>query len=171
MWKRSLDSAETAADDRKPGILARLRAAWEAGLDLIATRKEMLREEAAAKGAVVGRGALALVLALVFGWVAFLLLTALITALLARLLGSVWAGLLATFVVYGAAAGAFAFMGVKAFSGFKPFDFPETRRGLREDWETVRDALRAGPEASDEDEDENEDEETDLEARFRAGSE
>jgi hypothetical protein len=163
MWNRRIESDEEGAEDRKPGILARLRAAWEAALDLVSTRKDILAAEAAAKGSVVGRGLVAFVLALVFGWIAFLLLTALLATLLARLLGSVWAGLLATFALYGAAAGAFAFMGVKAFSGFKPFDFPETRKGLREDWEAVRGALSAHPEETDE--------ETDLEARFRAGSE
>ncbi|MEO8431728.1 MAG: phage holin family protein [Acidobacteriota bacterium] len=164
MWNRRSDSDST--DDaavEPPGMVARLRAAWDAARDLIGTRKAILKEEVAAKGAVIGRAAAAFVAALVFGWVSFLLLTALVAVLFAKLFGSAWAGLLATFVLYGAAAGIFAFLGVRAFSSFHLFDFPETRKGLREDWETVQEALRETPEETGD--------ETDLEARFRAGSE
>ncbi|MDQ6892393.1 MAG: phage holin family protein [Acidobacteriota bacterium] len=159
MWSRR-DVVDV--EEPKPGVFARIRMAADAARQLLATRAEMFKAEAAQKGAVVGRGAGALVIAAVFGWVAVLVLTALIAVLLSMLFGSVWAGLLGTFLLYLLVAGGAAFAGIKAFKNFKLFHFPETSRGLREDAEAVRAALKRAPEREDGE---------DLEQRFRAGSE
>jgi Putative Actinobacterial Holin-X, holin superfamily III len=149
-------------EEPKPGIFARFRMAADAARELLATRAEIFKAEAAQKGTVVARGAAAFVVAAVLGWVAVLVLTALIAVLLSMVFGSVWAGLLGTFLLYLLVAGGAAFAGIKAFKNFKPFDFPETSRGLKEDVEAVRAALKPSPEREDGE---------DLEQRFRAGSE
>ena len=159
MWKR--DRMERV-EEPKPGIFARIKMAAEAAKQLVATRTEIFKAEAAEKGAVVTRGAVAFVIAAVVGWLAVLVLTALIAVLLSMLFGSVWAGLLGTFVLYLLGAGGAAFAGIKTFKNFKPFGFPETSRGLKEDVEAIRGALKAPPEHEDG---------SDLEQRFRAGSE
>jgi uncharacterized membrane protein len=159
MWSRR---EAVDVEEPKPGIFARIKMAHEAAQKLLATRAEILKAEAAQKATVVGRGAAAFVIAAVFGWVAVLVLTALVAVLLSMLFGSVWAGLLGTFLLYLLVAGGAAFAGIKAFKNFKPFDFPETRRGLKEDVAAVRSALKPPPEREDGE---------DLEQRFRAGSE
>ena len=159
MWSRR---EAVDVEDPKPGIFARIKMAVEAGRELLATRAEMFKAEAAQKATVVGRGAAAFVIAAVFAWVAVLVLTALIAVLLSLLFGSIWAGLLGTFILYLLVAGGAAFAGIKAFKNFKPLDFPETRRGLKEDVAAVRGALKPPPERE---------EGEDLEHRFRAGSE
>jgi uncharacterized membrane protein len=159
MWSRR---EAVDVEEPKPGIFARIKMAHDAAHELLATRAEIFKAEAAQKATVVGRGAAALVIAAVFGWVAVLVLTALIAVLLSMLFGSVWAGLLGTFLLYLLVAGGAAFAGIKAFKNFKPLDFPETRRGLKEDVAAVRGALKAPPEREDRE---------DLEQRFRAGSE
>ncbi len=161
MWnpKRLPEQEEEAA----PGIFSRLKDALVATKGLVGTRVEMFRAEASEKGSLVGRGAAGLGVALVVGWFAMLLFTALVAVLLARLFDSLWLGLLVAFVLYLAGAGAAAFLGMKAFKQFKLFHFPETSKGLQEDWAAIRDSIRA-PVIE-------EGEENDLEARFRAGSE
>ena len=147
----------------KAGIFARLRDAWEATQRLVSTRAEIFREEISEKGSLLARAAMAIFLALALGWLALLLLTALAAVLLANLFGSLWAGLLATLGIYLVAASVAAFLGWKSFSRFRPFAFPATQEGLREDWTAIRDSLRTPPRADEE--------ESDLEERFRAGSE
>jgi hypothetical protein len=162
MWHRPQRDVEEDEEMRAPGFFARIKMAAEAARDLVATRAEIFKAEAAEKGAVVGRGAAAFVIAAAAGGLAVLVLTALIAVLLSMLFGSVWAGLLGTFVLYLIVAGAAAMLGVKAFKNFKPLAFPETSRGLKEDWEAVRGALKPAPEREDG---------TNVEQRFRAGSE
>jgi len=162
MWG-SPATAET--EEPVPGIKERLTSALAAARDLAATRMEIFKVEASEKGTTFARGAVAFVLALALAWLALLLLTALIAVLLAGLFGSAWAGLLGALVLYLIGAGAAAFVGIKAFKNFRPFDFSETRRGLREDWRAVRSALEPHPEP------EGPDGEEDLEQRFCAGSE
>lgn len=159
MWNSRTD---TELEREKPGIFQRIGAAWNAARGLLATRVEIFKAEAAAKGQAFAGGAIFVAAALAFAWLALLLLTALVVVLFARLLGSVWAGLLAAFVLYGLLAGGAAFAGIKKFKSFRPFEFPETSRGVKEDWETVRAALRTPAESEDG---------TDVEQRFRAGSE
>ena len=149
--------------ETKTGIFARLRDAWEATQRLVSTRAEIFREEISEKGSLIVRAVMAIGIALALGWLALLLLTALAAVLLANLFGSLWAGLLATLGIYLVGASAAAFLGWKAFSRFRPFAFPATQEGLREDWTAIRDSLRTPPRADDE--------ESDLEERFRAGSE
>ena len=160
MWSRR--EAVEEVEEPKPGIFARIKMAHAAAHQLIATRAEIFKAEAAQKSAVVARGAAAFVIAAVVGWVAVLVLTALIAVLLSMLFGSVWAGLLGTFVLYLLGAGGAAFAGIKTFKNFKLLAFPETSRGLKEDVEAIRGALK--PPAQREDG-------TDVEQRFRAGSE
>ncbi len=152
-------------EEPAPGIFSRLKDALEATKGLIGTRAEIFREEVSEKGSLAGRGAAGLGIALVVGWLAMLLFTALVAVLLAKLFDSVWLGILVAFVLYLAGAGAAGFVGVKALKRLKPFEFPATKEGLKEDWAAIRDSLRTPP-PFDEDEDED-----DLEARFRAGSE
>lgn len=159
MWSRR---EAVDVEPEKPGIFDRLRAAAEAARDLLATRVEIFKAEAAQKSTVVARGVAAFVIAAVLGWVAVLVLTALVAVLLSMLFGSVWAGLLGTLVLYLLAAAGAAFAGVKAFKNFRPFEFPETSRGLKEDIEAVRAAVKPPPERGGGE---------DLEQRFRAGSE
>ncbi|HEY6146837.1 MAG TPA: phage holin family protein [Thermoanaerobaculia bacterium] len=149
-------------EDPKPGIFARIRMAVEAARELLATRAAIFKAEAAEKSTVVARGAAAFVVAAVLGGIMVLVLTALVAVLFSMLFGSVWAGLLATFLLYLLGAGGAAFAGVKAFKNFKPFEFSETKRGLKDDWEAVRGALKPPPEREDSE---------DIEQRFRAGSE
>jgi hypothetical protein len=150
-------------EEPAPGIFSRLKDALEATKGLIGTRAEIFREEVSEKGSLAGRGAAGLGIALVVGWLAMLLFTALVAVLLAKLFDSVWLGILVAFVLYLAGAGAAGFVGVQALKRLKPFEFPATKEGLKEDWAAIRDSLRTPP-PFDEDED-------DLEARFRAGSE
>jgi uncharacterized membrane protein len=149
------DEAGSAA-----GIVERIRAAFEAARDLLATRGEILREEIAEKAGLAARGAIGFGLASLLGGITLLLLTALIASLFALLFGSAWAGILATLVLYLAGVAGAAFFGWKALSKLR-FDFPATRRGLSEDWNAVAAALK--PTAEDTD--------ADMEERFRAGSE
>ncbi|HYK41218.1 MAG TPA: phage holin family protein [Thermoanaerobaculia bacterium] len=160
MWSRR--EAVEEVEEPRPGIFARIKMAAESAKELLATRVEIFKAEAAHKGNVVARGAVAFVIAAVVGWLAVLVLTALIAVLLSMLFGSVWAGLLGTFVLYLLGAAGAAFAGIKTFKNFKPFAFPETSRGLKEDVEAIRGALKPPPEREDA---------TDVEQRFRAGSE
>ncbi|HXM77637.1 MAG TPA: phage holin family protein [Thermoanaerobaculia bacterium] len=149
--------------ERKTGIFARLRDAWEATQRLVSTRAEIFQEEVSEKGSLLARAALAIGIALVLGWLALLLFTALAAVALVNLLGSLWAGLLAALGIYLVAASVAAFLGWKSFSRIRPFAFPATQDGLREDWTAIRDSLRTPPRGPEE--------ESDLEDRFRAGSE
>ncbi|HYR45645.1 MAG TPA: phage holin family protein, partial [Thermoanaerobaculia bacterium] len=79
---------ETDSEPKDIGWKEKLRTALEAGRSLFATRAAIFREELAEKGVLLGRGFAGLVLALIFGWLALLLLTAFIAVLLSRLLGS-----------------------------------------------------------------------------------
>ncbi len=158
------------------GWSERLRRFLEAASRLISTRAAILREEMGAKGEALARGVAGLLLGSAFGCLALLLLTAWIAALLSRLLGGPILGILATFVLYLAAAAAAALYGRKALARVKPFEFPVTAGEIRKDWEAVRSSAKrespppspgqpevpapVEPPAVD-----------DLEARFRAGSE
>lgn len=152
-----------AAQERpNPGIVDRLRAAWVSARALLSTRGEIFREELAQQAAVFGRGAAALAVALVLALFAILVLTALVVSLFALLLGSVWAGLLATLVLFLAAAAGLAIYGVKTLSKLE-LDFPTTRRGVSEDMAAVRDALTPPDDA------ETAGDAGDIEERFRTG--
>ena len=159
---------EFAGADRErpnPGIVARLRAAWDSAGALLSMRGEIFREELAQQAVVFGRGAAALAVAIVLALFAILVLTALVVSLFALLLGSVWAGLLATLVLFLAAAAGLAIFGVKTLQKLE-LDFPTTRRGVSEDLAAVRDALTPpdGESATDTDADVAE-----IEERFRTG--
>ena len=122
----------------------RLWAIGAAAGRLLETRKAILQEELSAKGQLLGKALLGLFVAVLFGTLAGLLLTALLAALLAKLLGSPALGILATLLIYvGIAAGA-GFHAVKKLSDLKPFDFPETRREIDRDLDSVRRAAGVG---------------------------
>jgi len=159
---------EPSAEEPRPGILDRLRVALDAARALASIRGEIFRGELAEGAALAARGAAAFLIALVLAGFAVLLLTALAVALFALLFGSVWAGILATLVLFLAGAGAAAYIGVRMFGKVR-FDFPATRDGLSEDVASVRAALQppdpdAGEAADAEDAE-------DIEKRFRSGSE
>jgi uncharacterized membrane protein YqjE len=120
------------------GWKERLAAAWDAAASLVSTRVQIFQEELSQKTGFVARGSLAIILGLAFGWLALLLFTALVAALLTLLFGHLWAGLLAAFVLYLAVAGGAVWMGVKAFSRVRPFDFPATSDELKKDWSALR---------------------------------
>lgn len=167
---------ESESDETQETWSRRLNGFLEAGRRLLATRAAILREELGAKGALLGRGIIGLVVAAAFAGMALLLLTAWIAVALSSLLGSpVW-GVLAAFVLYAAVAAAAGIFGTKALSRVKPFDFPVTSEEIRKDWSALR--ASAKPEPPDPGPAREETElarsqtlRDDLEARFRAGSE
>jgi hypothetical protein len=157
------------------GWSERLQDFLESARRLIANRTAILREEMGAKGEALVRAVAGCALAAFFGGLSLLLLTAWIAALLSKLLGGPILGILATFVLYLAAAAAAALYGSKALARVKPFEFPVTAGEIRKDWDAVRSSVSPqsspaspGPPgvpapvepAAD-----------DFEARFRAGSE
>ena len=96
------------ADDERPGGAPQDERGWgdriaeaatQAG-DLLKTRLEIFREEAAVKAAHAARGAAGMAVALGLAVGALLLFAAFIAALLAKLFGSVPLGILAAFVIY-----------------------------------------------------------------------
>jgi len=116
-------------EEQAPGVFSRLKDAFAATKGLIGTRVEIFREEVSEKGSLAGRGATALGIALVVGWLAMLLFTALV-----------------------AGAGAAAFVGIKSLKQLNPFHFPATTKGLKEDWAAIRESVRPPP-PTEEDED------------------
>jgi len=152
---------------KPPGLRERLAAAWIAGRDLVATRREIFGAELSEQLSRIARGAVGFGLALALGGIAILLLTALVASLFAMLFGSAWAGILATLVLYLIGIAGAAFYGWKSVEKVR-FDFPATRRGLAEDWVAVKSAV-APP--ADPAEGAGSLEEVDVEQRFRAGSE
>jgi hypothetical protein len=150
-------------------------AAAQAG-DLLKTRLEIFREEAAEKAVHAARGAAGMAVAAGLAIGALLLFAAFLAAVLARLLGSVPLGILAAFVVYAGLAALAGWQAARAFARVKPGEFPATREELRRDAEALQAALSIGDEEDAEDEGEQavrggEAEVEDIEARFRAGSE
>jgi uncharacterized membrane protein YqjE len=151
-------------DLKPPSLRERLAAAWIAGRDLVATRREIFGEELSRQLALLARGAVGFGLALALGAIAILLLTALIASLFAMLFGSAWAGILATLVLYLIGIAGAGFYGWKSVEKVR-FDFPATRQGLAEDWAAVKGAVAPPAEGA------GSLEEIDVEQRFRAGSE
>jgi hypothetical protein len=154
-------------------------AAAQAG-DLLRTRVQIFREEAAEKAAHAARGIAGMAIAAGLAIGAVLLFAAFLAAVFAKLLGSVPLGILAAFVLYAGLAALFAWRGSRALGQVKPGEFPVTREELRRDAEALQTALAFGSQEEDQDEDEQraaeavrggEAEVEDLEARFRAGSE
>jgi len=151
-------------------------AAAQAG-DLLRTRAEIFREEAAVKAAHAARGAAGMAIAIGLAVGALLLFAAFVAALLARLFGSVPLGILGAFVIYAGLAALFGWRASQALSKVRPGDFPATREELRRDAEALQDALSLGAEADDAREDAavaaavagGQAEVEDLEARYRAG--
>lgn len=134
----------------EPGWRDRL---WEIGAAarrLIETRTAILQEELAEKGGLLGRGLLAVFVALLFGVLAGLLLTALVAAGLSRLLGGPVLGILATLVLYLGVAAVAGWLAVKKLSRLRPFEFPATRREIDRDLEAVRRAAGVGQRESQE---------------------
>jgi hypothetical protein len=153
----------------------RLRGFFEALGSLLSTRAAIFREELGASAATLGSAIGAFVLAAALALIALLLLTAGIAALLSRLLGGPIAGILATFVLYAAAAGLAATLGVKALKRVN-FEFPVTREEVRKDWQALQASASPRPPEPSGGEGETayhgrQLSSDDLEARFRAGSE
>jgi len=142
----SVQTSERPDPPLEPGWRDRF---WGIGADLgrlLETRTAILREELAAKGELLGQGLLGLFVALVFGTIAGLLVTALVAALLAKLFGSVVLGILVTLLLDLAVAGGAALLGARRLSSLRPFDFPETRREIDRDLESLRRAAGVGGE-------------------------
>jgi uncharacterized membrane protein YqjE len=166
------DAEETGPQDGRSWGDRLAEAAAQAG-ELLKTRVEIFREEAAEKAVHAARGAAGMAIAIGLAAGAVLLFAAFLAAVLAKLLGSVPLGILAAFVLYAAAAGLFAWRASKALAQVKPGEFPATREELRRDAEALQAALSLG---ADDEADEGavrggEAEVEDIEARFRAGSE
>ena len=138
-------SAETKppADGSATGWGERLGDAADALQRLVANRLALWRAELASKSSDFARGAVGLILALLFGWLALLLSAALVAALLGRLFGSVIAGILAAFVLYTAMAAAAAILGWNRVRRVRPFDYPVTKAEVEKDLEALR---RTAPE-------------------------
>src|SRR6185369_8902986 len=90
-------------------------AATQAG-DLLKTRVEIFREEAAVKAAHAARGAAGMAIAIGLAVGALLLFAAFLAALLARLFGSVPLGILGAFVIYAGLAALFGWRASQALS-------------------------------------------------------
>jgi hypothetical protein len=168
---------ETSAPERarEETWRQRLQGFFEALRGLLSTRVALFREEFDASAAALGSAIGAFVLTAALAWIALLLLTAGIAALLSRLLGGPIAGILATFVLYAAAAGLVASLGVKALKRVN-FEFPVTREEIRKDWQALQASATSRPPEPPGGEGETAGESgqlssDDLEARFRAGSE
>ena len=166
---------ETGPQDERGWGERIAEAAAQAG-DLLKTRVEIFREEAAEKAVHAARGAAAMAIAIGLAIGALLLFAAFLAAVLAKLLGSVPLGILAAFVVYAALAGLLAWRGSRSLAEVKPGEFPATREELRRDAEALQAALSLGLDDDAEEESERavrggEAEVEDIEARFRAGSE
>jgi uncharacterized membrane protein YqjE len=189
-----MDADETVPLEDEPGPdwKERLGAAKRAAKALLATRAAIFREEIAQKGADLGKAALWLSLGVAFALLSLVLLAALSAAVLIRLLGGPIAGLAGAFFLYLLIAGAVGYLGMRALSRVRPFDFPVTRDEVAKDLEAIREEPEVADEgpASDEalaaerasitgEEDDLEEdvveeqviEDSDLEQRFRAGSE
>jgi hypothetical protein len=151
-------------------------AATQAG-DLLKTRVEIFREEAAVKAAHAARGAAGMAVAIGLAVGALLLFAAFLAALLAKLFGSVPLGILAAFVIYAGLAAVFGWRASRSFAEVRPGEFPATREELRRDAEALQAALSLGADGDEAREDAavaaavagGEAEVEDLEARYRAG--
>jgi len=135
---------EEGAAPFEPGWRERLWTIGSAAGRLLETRLAIFREELAAKGGALGRGLAGLFLALLFAILTGLLLTALLAALFAKLFGSAVLGILATFVLYLAVTGVAGWLGVRALSRMRPFEFPETRREVDLDLDAIKRAAGVG---------------------------
>jgi uncharacterized membrane protein YqjE len=169
-------------EEKEPGYRERLRDVFSAAGDLLSTRAEIFGEEAAEKAGHLGRSVAAFAAALVTGWLTMLLLAALLVALFTLLFGQLWAGILATLVLYGGACATAAVLGWKAFTRVRPMDFPVTRAEIARDWQAVSRSLqteseetalseKARPPVSFSGKPVSGFSGDDVEARFRAGSE
>jgi hypothetical protein len=138
------DGLPDEPESYEPGWRDRIWAIGAAAGRLLETRKAILQEELAAKGVVLGKALAALFVAVLFGTIAGLLLTALLASLLAKLLGSPALGILATLLLYVGIAAGTGIYAVRRLSGLRPFEFPETRREIDRDLESVRRAAGIG---------------------------
>ena len=185
-----MDPEEDVLEDRpEPGWKEQLGAVRRAASALLATRREIFREELSEKGSLLAKAGVGLALAAVFGVLAFLLLTALVAALFSRLFGGPIAGITAALVLYVLIAAVAAILGGRTLSRVRPFVFQATRDEFRKDLDAVREHAAVedeGPASSDalaaerasirpgdeEGDDEHVHEEmSEIEDRFRAGSE
>jgi uncharacterized membrane protein YqjE len=146
--------------------------------DLLKTRFEIFREEAAEKAEHAARGAAGMAIAIGLAAGAILLLAALLVAVLAKLFGSLILGVLGAFVLFAGGAALFGWRASVSLGRVRPGEFPATRAELLRDAEAIREALSIG--VSDDDEpgpggsapdSRGEGEVEDLEARVRAGAE
>ncbi len=178
------DRARGGADGpQAPGLRDRLGAALAVAADLFSTRVEIFGAEASEKAAHLARGLAAFAIAVAAAFMTTFLMTALLVSLFTLLFGRVWAGILATFLLYLAAVAAAAWLGWKALSKVRPLDFPITRNELRKDWEALSRSVEAPVPPGDAEERpaapgaqrvrpvDSPSAVDDFEARFRAGSE
>ncbi len=156
--------------------IAEVADTWSA---LAQTRFAILREELAEKRSFFLKGAIAFVVALGLAAGVLLLLAAFLAAVLAGLFGSVALGILGALVLYAAGAGVAGWMGGKAISRVRPFQFPVAGEELSRDWRVLRAAWSRDGEAGEvcepavrvEGPRTREEAPEDLEDRFRAGAE
>ena len=168
----SVERAELPGEDDERSWRERLAEAAAAGRVLVATRLEIFQEEAAAKAVFAAKGLVGFVIAAAFGVGALLLAAALLAAVLIQLTKSLIWGILIAVVLYGVGAAVAAWLGWKAMSKVRPFEFPAVSAEIARDAAAISDAL-APPEpiedfapASGDDADV-----ADLEDRLRRGSE
>jgi uncharacterized membrane protein YqjE len=115
--------------------IAEVADTWSA---LAQTRLAILREELAEKQSFFLKGAIAFAVALGLAAGALLLLAAFLAAVLAHVFGSVALGIFGALVLYAAGAGVAGWMGGKAISRVRPFQFPAAREELSRDWRVLR---------------------------------
>jgi uncharacterized membrane protein YqjE len=115
--------------------IAEVADTWSA---LAHTRLAILREELAEKRSFFLKGTIAFAVAVGLAAGALLLLAAFLAAVLAGLFGSVTLGILGALVLYAAGAGLAGWMGGKAISRVRPFQFPVAGEELSRDWRALR---------------------------------
>jgi uncharacterized membrane protein YqjE len=169
----STREAELPGEDVERTWRSRFDEVASASRVLLATRLAIFREEAAVKAGLAARGVAGIVLGLAFGVGALLLTAALLAAILVRLTNSVVLGILLAAVLYAAAAGACAWIAMRALLRVRPLEFPETTAELARDWDAVAATLAPEPEPVDEGSGAalpaDEESVADLEARLRGG--
>jgi hypothetical protein len=168
----SVERAELPGEDAERSWRERLAEVAAAFRTLVATRLAIFQEEASAKAVFAAKGLAGFVVAAALAVGSLLLAAALLAAVLIQLTKSLIWGILIAVVLYGVGAAVAAWLGWKAMSKVRPFEFPAMSAEIARDAAAISDALTP-PEAWEEAAPPSGDdaEVADLEDRLRRGSE
>lgn len=141
----SVEQAELPGEDDERNWRERFADVAAAGRTLIATRLAIFQEEAAAKAVFAAKGFAGFVVAAALAVGAVLLAGALLAAVLIELTKSLILGILIAAVLYAVAAAVAAWIGWKAMSKVKPFEFPAVSAEIARDAAAISEALTPAP--------------------------